>query len=94
MIRLLQCSGYGEDCFGEREDEKRGVGKVVSCTSRIGENVVVFASQHPFFLLLVTAFSLVLGNQVWAQDNRVYDLKDLTGKKHKNRPRLAEVSNY
>lgn len=27
MIRLLQCSGNGEDCLGEREGEKRGEGR-------------------------------------------------------------------
>lgn len=83
-------SGRGKVRRGEREGGMRGEGRWFSCTRRIGENVVVFASLHPFFLLLITAFSLALGNPVWTQDNRVYDLKDLTGKKHKNRPRLAE----
>lgn len=62
----------------------------------LGRMLLFLPPLHPFFLLLITAFSLALGNPVWAQDNRVYDLKGLTGKKHKNRPSLAEsqIINY
>lgn len=52
-----------------------------------GENAVVFASQHPFLFILITALSLSLGNyhtpnphpypklKEWEQDNRAYDLR-------------------
>lgn len=80
--------------MGEKEGGKRGEERGFPAQGELGRMLLFFASQHPFFLLLITAFSLALGNQVWEQDNRVYDLKDLTGKKRKNRPRLAEVSDY
>lgn len=63
------------------------------------ENAVVFASQHSFFLFLITAPSLSLRNSPTKGGHRIIEymtlgLKDLTGKKHKNKPRLAEVSYY
>lgn len=73
-----------------------------------GVHAVVFASQHPF-LLLVTAPSLSFDNYIPRPtptpsskgrhrlvEYMALGLKDLTRRniKHKNRPRLAEISDY